>query len=253
MNRTHSTNNFKGFTLIELLVVIAIIGLLSTIIAAPIQNARKKARDAKKIAETKGVQLGLDQYAEANAGAYPVSLQNLAPSYMPLIPGFAYATSTTVSPRDRFAYVPYEISGASFRTSNFGYHMGVHLENYSQALDNDSDCFGVETRAGLDIKTGTSTCAFYPAAAGGVLNAYYAGATFPVVANTYNFGAGMISPLQLLFANNIAAGAVNFQASGAGGSPAVAATSSSDFTGKDGNITTCDGVNDCVFDVTAQQ
>ena len=108
MNRTHSFKNniYRGFTLIELLVVIAIIGLLSTIIAAPIQNARKKARDAKKIAEIKGVQLGLDQFAEANAGAYPVALNLLAPNYMPLLPGFAATASVTVSPRDKFAYSP---------------------------------------------------------------------------------------------------------------------------------------------------
>ena len=61
MSNTFTKKGFRGFTLIELLVVIAIIGLLSTIIAAPIQSARKKARDAKKIAELKSTQLAFEQ------------------------------------------------------------------------------------------------------------------------------------------------------------------------------------------------
>ena len=66
MSHTLTKKGFRGFTLIELLVVIAIIGLLSTIIATPIQNARKKAKDAKKVSELKALELALDQYAEAN-------------------------------------------------------------------------------------------------------------------------------------------------------------------------------------------
>ena len=237
MNRTHSFKNttYRGFTLIELLVVIAIIGLLSTIIAAPIQNARKKARDSKKIAEIKGVQLALDQYAEANAGAYPVNLGLLAPVYMPLLPGFApAASSTTVSPRDLFAYTPYEVSGNSLKGTFFAYHMGVHLENFSQALDNDSDCMGAENKNGYSLVNGTTTCAFYPAT----------GANVNWLYSPWNVVPGMI------FSPVVTVGAVGTASTY---QTQASATSSSDFKGTDGSILTCNGTEDCVFDVTAQQ
>lgn len=64
--------NKKGFTLIELLVVIAIIGLLATIVLVSLNNARKKARDIKRIADIKQIQTALEMYYDDH-GNYPIS------------------------------------------------------------------------------------------------------------------------------------------------------------------------------------
>ena len=52
----------KGFTLIELLVVIAIISLLATLAITSLNNARKKARDSKRLADIGQLQKALDLY-----------------------------------------------------------------------------------------------------------------------------------------------------------------------------------------------
>ncbi len=54
--------NQKGFTLIELLVVIAIIGLLSTMAVVSLNNARIKARDARRVSDIKQIQTALEMY-----------------------------------------------------------------------------------------------------------------------------------------------------------------------------------------------
>lgn len=62
----------SGFTLIELLVVISIIGLFSTLATINLNNAIKKARDAKRIHDMSQVRSALEIYYNNN-GAYPTS------------------------------------------------------------------------------------------------------------------------------------------------------------------------------------
>ena len=68
----------KGFTLIELLVVIAIIGLLASIVLASLNSARKKSRDARRLADLKQLQNALELYANDNSGNYPSSAETAA-------------------------------------------------------------------------------------------------------------------------------------------------------------------------------
>jgi prepilin-type N-terminal cleavage/methylation domain-containing protein len=63
----------KGFTLIELLVVVAIIGLLATLSIVALNNARARARDARRVADIKQIQTALELYYN-DLGSYPASV-----------------------------------------------------------------------------------------------------------------------------------------------------------------------------------
>lgn len=62
---------YKGFTLLELLVVISIISLLATFGFVQLSNARRDARDTKRIADLKQVTRALELYYNDN-GKYPI-------------------------------------------------------------------------------------------------------------------------------------------------------------------------------------
>jgi len=64
--------NQRGFTLIELLVVIAIIGMLSSVVLASMNTARKKARDVRRMADAKSLQTALEMFYDAG-NTYPVA------------------------------------------------------------------------------------------------------------------------------------------------------------------------------------
>ncbi len=102
--------NKKGFTLIELLVVIAIIGILASVVLASLNTARKKSRDARRVADIKQIQLALELYFDATR-AYPAALSSLAPTYVPVI-----STDPLTAP------YAYELCGAT------AYQLGTSLE-----------------------------------------------------------------------------------------------------------------------------
>jgi general secretion pathway protein G len=60
----------KGFTLIELLVVISIIGILATLVAANLNSARSRARDAQRKSDLKNIETAFRLYYN-DKGTYP--------------------------------------------------------------------------------------------------------------------------------------------------------------------------------------
>lgn len=139
--------NRRGFTLIELLVVIAIIGILASIVLASLNSARRKSRDARRVADIKQLQLALELYFDANSSAYPTGLALLAPTYIPTVSvdplggSYNYAACTTV------------------------YHLAAGLEEQTNpALNSDRDanintvCPTDPINGTLDANNSTATC-----------------------------------------------------------------------------------------------
>ncbi|MBI2053423.1 MAG: type II secretion system protein [Candidatus Sungbacteria bacterium] len=148
-----------GFTLIELLVVIAIIGVLSSIVLASLNSARRKSRDARRITDIKQIQLALELYfdsqtptpgyPDADTGAAACTatlaygLEDLAPNYIPQVPRdpqggcYLYATPT----------------GSGVQAS---YHLAATLEDATNsALVGDRDCdSGIADGCGTVAYTG---------------------------------------------------------------------------------------------------
>lgn len=114
-----------GFTLIELLVVIAIIGILASVVLASLNDARKKARDARRVADIKQLQLAFELYFDSEGNKYPASLAdaNLT-KYIASVPKDPLSAAYT-----------YEQCG----TTN--YHIGAALEKgpAGGVLDSDLD------------------------------------------------------------------------------------------------------------------
>jgi len=113
-------NSVKGFTLIELLVVIAIIGILSSVVLASLNSARKKGRDARRVSDIKQIQLALELHFDANsATGYPTTLSPLVPLYIPVIP------------KDPSTQADYPYAALGSGTSCTSYHLGATLEESS--------------------------------------------------------------------------------------------------------------------------
>ncbi len=142
--------NQKGFTIIELLVVIAIIGLLASVVLVGLGGARRSGRDARRVADLRQIQVGLESYFAKN-GNYPqpplsTNLVNagVGVSVVPVDP-----SGTTAVP------VPYSYGvNANPATT---YTLGASLEDTTnQALNNDID----GTSNGVACADGPAPAAF---------------------------------------------------------------------------------------------
>lgn len=84
-NQEPSPGHGTGFTLIELLIVIGIIALLASIVISNLNNARVRARDARRHTDMQEIQKALSLYV-SNHGSYPADLDTLRGEYISLVP-----------------------------------------------------------------------------------------------------------------------------------------------------------------------
>ena len=86
--------------MIELLVVIAIIGLLSSVVLSSLNGARKKGRDARRMADLKQIQVAQELYYGAQT----------VPAYSTTIAGLVTAGMIPSEPKDPQSGASYSIA-----------------------------------------------------------------------------------------------------------------------------------------------
>ena len=130
----YALGNKRGFTLIELLVVIAIIGILSSVVLASLNTARKKGRDARRVADLKQLQLALELYYDANNN-YPTALSTanlVTPGYISVIASDPSATGAVCTTGAEASCYKYAALGSGSTCSS--YHLGATLENTTNTV-----------------------------------------------------------------------------------------------------------------------
>ncbi len=138
----------NGFTLIEILIVVAIISTLSSIILVGLGPAQKIGRDARRIADLREVQTGLEVYF-TKCDYYPGGVEPSALGCGPFTPvsGWADLVNSLLSSNLGIKQVPNDpreslgktyFYGASSNGS--GYVLGATLEDpNNQSLAHDVD------------------------------------------------------------------------------------------------------------------
>ena len=149
----------RGFTLIELLVVIAIIGILASIVLASLDTARKKGRDARRIADIKQVQLALELYYDANNSSYPVG--TWAALTAALTPAYISALPTDPTGGATYTYTYQSTDGASAPTAcGTAPCLGYILKAVTETTNTVSAITNAQAPTGWTCTTG-STAAQY--------------------------------------------------------------------------------------------
>ena len=135
----------SGFTLIELLVVISIIGILATLVAANLNAARSRARDAERKSDLRSLATSLRLYYN-DVGRYPCSDGSFQIRACGVQAACASVTACTwgVSPwqvggttyMSNFPDDPLAVSGVHYRytyVDDDNYTLDACLENVSDA------------------------------------------------------------------------------------------------------------------------
>jgi len=160
-----SSKNSGGFTLIELLVVIAIIGILSSVVLASLNSARMKARDARRVADLKQIQVALELYYDAQ-NKYPTTIAGLVCASG----GCTGGQSLSVLSKDpNNTDYHYAINNATTPTA---YHLGATLEQTATQTtleDGDKDFNSATTWSGI---VQTSPSALFDGTDGGTFPVY---------------------------------------------------------------------------------
>ena len=141
--------NKQGFTLIELLVVIAIIGLLSTLSIVALNQARARARDARRLADVKQIQTALEMYYN-DKGGYPAAVTPGASIVDPAASTTVYMdiVPTPPLPSDGTGCATPDSKGYTYTVSNFN---GVTSGSYTLQYCLGSATGGID--AGQQVAT----------------------------------------------------------------------------------------------------
>jgi prepilin-type N-terminal cleavage/methylation domain-containing protein len=131
----------KGFTLIELLVVIAIIGLLATLSVVALNNARERARDARRVSDIRQIQTALELYFNAENG-YPATADIATTGSTP--PNILDATEDIASGSVVFmSPIPVAPTPGDCTTANFNHY--IYTQTDSGASYTLKYCLGNDT------------------------------------------------------------------------------------------------------------
>jgi len=103
----------NGFTLVELMIVIVIIGVLTTLIIVSLDNTKMTARNARRLADIKQIQLALKMYYN-DAGEFPASItagssiSRGGANYMLRVPSSPKPWPDNGCPDEDYKYTPLE-------------------------------------------------------------------------------------------------------------------------------------------------
>jgi len=125
----------KGFTLIEMLIVVAIIGLLASVVLVGLGSFRSRGRDARRVADLRGVQNSLELYYLKNNN-YPEanSWSDLRSALI------GAAIGITIVPNDPFSDSANQSYSYGYSSDKQGYVLGATLEDAgSSSLKDDID------------------------------------------------------------------------------------------------------------------